>query len=146
MRVSHGCIRLYPENIETLFDLVARGETVTIINEPFLAGQLDGEWYFEGHAPLEDDSISPEDRLMSVFERAQARAGEALSVADMDHARAIASEALGVPVRVQLADAAEVFERARLVRNTVEPDPNMPTIEEVRALLDGPLEAATSDE
>jgi L,D-transpeptidase ErfK/SrfK len=32
MRVSHGCIRLYPENIEHLFDLVEIGESVTIIN------------------------------------------------------------------------------------------------------------------
>jgi hypothetical protein len=31
--------------------------------------------------------------------------------------------------------------RARVVRNTVEPDPNMPTIDEVRALLDEPLES-----
>jgi hypothetical protein len=37
-----------------------------------------------------------------------------------------------------MADANEVFHRARVVRNTVEPDPNMPTIEEVRALLDEP--------
>ena len=27
MRVSHGCVRLYPENIETLYELVAIGET-----------------------------------------------------------------------------------------------------------------------
>ena len=32
MRVSHGCVRLYPENIETLYELVAVGEPVTIID------------------------------------------------------------------------------------------------------------------
>jgi hypothetical protein len=40
-----------------------------------------------------------------------------------------------------MADADEVMHRARVVRNTVEPDPNMPTIDEVRALLDEPLES-----
>ena len=52
----------------------------------------------------------------------------------------VADEALGVPVRVLLTDSAELMLRARYVRNTVEPDPNMPTLEEVRAVLDAPLE------
>ena len=39
------------------------------------------------------------------------------------------------------SDIGEVYARARVVRNTVEPDPNMPTIEEVRALLDEPSES-----
>jgi L,D-transpeptidase ErfK/SrfK len=42
MRVSHGCVRLYPENIEPLYDMVDIGEPVTIINEPYLAGWRDG--------------------------------------------------------------------------------------------------------
>ena len=33
-------------------------------------------------------------------------------------------------------DAHEVFARASLVRNTVEPDPNAPTLTEVRELMD----------
>ena len=45
-----------------------------------------------------------------------------------------------------MADADEVFARARLVRNTVELDPNMPTIDEVRALLDEPLESELAAE
>ena len=51
MRVSHGCVRLYPENIEYLYDLVSIGEPVRIINEPFLIGDLNGEILFEAHAP-----------------------------------------------------------------------------------------------
>ena len=57
MRVSHGCVRLYPENIEYLYELVDLGESVTIINEPFLFGQREGTLYFESHAPLEDDAV-----------------------------------------------------------------------------------------
>ena len=56
----------------------------------------------------------------------------------------IADDALGVPVRVLLADSGELMARARIVRNTVEPDPNMPTLEEVRALLDEPLDEEES--
>ena len=35
----------------------------------------------------------------------------------------------------------EVMARVRVIRNTVEPDPNMPTLQEVRALLDEPIVA-----
>ena len=32
MKVSHGCIRMYPEDVESLFDLVEVGTKVNIIN------------------------------------------------------------------------------------------------------------------
>ncbi len=139
MRVSHGCVRLYPENIETLYPLVALGAEVEIVNQPYLAGYLDGELYFEGHTPLEDDDVSPVDRLvesLSVLPEELTLDRRAL-IAQME---SVATEGLGVPVRVQRNDVAEVLERARLVKNTVEPDPDVPTLAEVRELLDEPLE------
>ncbi len=141
MRVSHGCIRLYPENIEPLYGMVGIGEAVTIINEPYLAGWRDGELYFESHSPLEDDVITPEERMQELFERARNTSGAFVEQEEQDRANAVAADARGVPVRVLMADASEVMHRARIIRNTVEPDPNMPTIDEVRALLDEPLES-----
>ncbi len=141
MRVSHGCIRLYPENIEPLYGMVGIGEAVTIINEPYLAGWRDGELYFESHSPLEDDVITPEERMQELFDRARNTSGAFVEQDEQDRANAVAANARGVPVRVLMADADEVMHRARVVRNTVEPDPNMPTIDEVRALLDEPLKS-----
>ena len=43
MRSSHGCIRLYPEDIEALFSRVPRGTAVRIVNQPVLAGWRDGQ-------------------------------------------------------------------------------------------------------
>lgn len=140
MRVSHGCVRLYPENIELLYELVGLGEPVMLINEPYLAGQRDGEFYFEGHVPLEDDEVSVEDHLQAVFASLRSDDEGLPIVIDQEQVRAIATEALGVPVRVQQAEASEVMARVRVVRNTVEPDPDMPTLDEVRALLDEPME------
>lgn len=54
-RVSAGCIRMYPESIETLYHLVAIGTPVRIINEPFKTGWLNGKLYFEAHKPLLED-------------------------------------------------------------------------------------------
>ncbi len=136
MRVSHGCVRLYPENIEYLYELVAIGEPVQIINEPFLLGELDGHLVFEAHAPLEDDTISVDDRLNDLFVRFGESSVNELSIDVERSIRAIASTANGVPVMVAEFDASEVLARARLVRNIVEMDPNAPTLSEVREMMD----------
>ena len=149
MRVSHGCVRLYPENIEYLYEIVDIGESVAIINEPFLLGQLDGEWYFEGHTPLEDDQTSADERLELLLD--SHNGGSGMGQRQSDHARLIASIADGVPARLGDADADEVLERARLVRNTVEIDPDAPTLVEVREMIDeavreAELEAVAEEE
>ena len=145
MRVSHGCIRLYPENIELLYELVEIGEAVAIINEPYLVGRHNGDWYFESHAPLEDDVVSPEDRLEKLLESFDEDAHTGISANEKDHARAVASIANGVPVRIGKRDVDEVLARARLVRNIVEVDPGAPTLSEVRALIDEAVREADQE-
>ena len=58
MRVSHGCIRLYPEDIERLFSMVPVGTPVRIIDQPIKAGVRDGELFLEVHQPLIEDGDS----------------------------------------------------------------------------------------
>jgi L,D-transpeptidase ErfK/SrfK len=48
-RVSHGCIRLYPEDIPKLFQLVPNGTKVTIVNQPVKIGLRNNEVYIEAH-------------------------------------------------------------------------------------------------
>ena len=40
-RSSHGCIRLYPEDIPVLFEKVQVGTKVTVIDAPYKAGWQD---------------------------------------------------------------------------------------------------------
>ena len=144
MRVSHGCVRLYPENIEFLYEVVDIGEQVTIINEPFLIGKLDGDWYFESHAPLEDDAINPELRLEQLLEKHNSESG--INHREADQVREIAITANGVPSRLGWSDGDEVMARARLVRNTVEIDPEAPTLTEVREMIDEAVREAREEE
>jgi L,D-transpeptidase ErfK/SrfK len=139
MRVSHGCIRLYPENIEYLYELVSIGEPVQIINEPFLLGELDGELIFEAHAPLEDDTISPDDRLNDLFVSFGESSTNELSLDVESGIRTLAGLSNGVPIRVGDADTDRVLDHARRVRNVVVVDPNEPTLSEVREMLDEAL-------
>jgi len=59
MRVSHGCLRMYPEDIATLFQKVAVGTPVRVIDKPYKAGWLDGKLYLESHLPLSDEDNDP---------------------------------------------------------------------------------------
>lgn len=60
MRVSHGCIRMYPGDIETLFARVPTGTPVRIINQPFKAGWRADELYVEAHKPLQEQHLAPD--------------------------------------------------------------------------------------
>jgi len=48
-RVSSGCIRLYPEDIEKLFDEIEIGTPVTVVDQAVKLGWADGELYMEIH-------------------------------------------------------------------------------------------------
>jgi len=140
MRVSHGCVRLYPENIAILYELVSLGESVVIVNEPYLVGRLDNELYFEAHLPLTDDEVSSEDHLLSALASLRSSEEKYPALIDAEQVRSIATAGRGIAVRIHQGGASEMMTRARVIRNTVEPDPNMPTLEEVRALLDEPVD------
>lgn len=53
MQVTHGCIRMYPEDIEQFFKMVAVNTPVRIIHEPYKMGWRGDDLYIEVHAPLE---------------------------------------------------------------------------------------------
>jgi L,D-transpeptidase ErfK/SrfK len=52
VRSTHGCIRLFPADIEALYALVPVGTPVRIIHEPFKVGEQNGKVYLEVHQPI----------------------------------------------------------------------------------------------
>jgi len=140
MRVSHGCVRLYPENIEFLYTLIDIGEPVKIMNEPYQMGRKDGVLFFEAHAVLEDDTVLAEDRLAALLDAELGADGHTLNDHLKAHVRSLADISSGVPVSIVMYDAAETLARARVVQNIVERDPNEPTLSEIREMMDVPVE------
>ncbi|MFI4868981.1 MAG: L,D-transpeptidase family protein [Steroidobacterales bacterium] len=55
LRSSHGCMRLYPEDIEKLYGMVTNGTPVRVVNQPFLFGLHDQQLYLQAYTVLEDD-------------------------------------------------------------------------------------------
>ncbi|MDR3442969.1 MAG: L,D-transpeptidase family protein [Legionella sp.] len=51
-RVSAGCIRMFPEDIEHLFSLVSVGTPVRVINEPVKIGRQGGSLFLQIHPLL----------------------------------------------------------------------------------------------
>ena len=56
LRSSHGCMRLYPEDIEQLFESVPIGTKVRVVNEPFVFGWRNDELNIQAFDVLEDDA------------------------------------------------------------------------------------------
>ncbi|MBI5461929.1 MAG: L,D-transpeptidase family protein [Gammaproteobacteria bacterium] len=65
MRVTHGCLRLYPEDSEIIFHEVAVGTPVQIVNQPVKVGWVEGMLYMEVHPPLEED-LARKNTLMNI--------------------------------------------------------------------------------
>lgn len=59
MQVTHGCMRLYPEDIEQLFGMVSVNTPVLIVNQPYKWGWHEGELLVEVHPPLKEDAVEP---------------------------------------------------------------------------------------
>ncbi|MFA6037707.1 MAG: L,D-transpeptidase family protein [Legionellales bacterium] len=61
-RVSHGCIRMFPMDIEELFNNVPVGTPVSLINEPIKAGWKGNKLYLEVHPLLAEYPMSEDAR------------------------------------------------------------------------------------
>lgn len=102
MRVTHGCVRLYPEDIEALFRSVSVGTPVRIVDQPYKAGWRDGMLLLESHPPFADSKKVSANNMTPVVQ-AVINATEKKSV-PIDWPRALdaASETRGIPEPISL--------------------------------------------
>lgn len=100
MRVTSGCIRMFPEHIEQLFPLVDVGTTVHIISEPIKVGWAADTLYVEVHPPLEEESESQlRMRFTTLLRDAAYERGLEI---DWTRAEAIFAAASGLPTEVPI--------------------------------------------
>lgn len=97
MRVSHGCVRLFPENIEAIYALAPVGTRVTIVNQPYLLAWDNGQLLLEAHAPLADDPVDRQSELLAQLDTAVADSGLADYV-DTARLEEVIDLASGVPL------------------------------------------------
>ncbi len=62
MQITHGCVRMYPSDIESLFDVVSEGTPVYIVKQPIKVGWLNNVLYIEAHPDLEGENMGKDQR------------------------------------------------------------------------------------
>lgn len=98
LRASNGCIRLYPEDVEALFPTVPLKEPVTIVNQPYLIGVREGNYYLQAYRPHEELN-EPVARRRLHDELKRLEAAHQL-VVDWPRVERTLNEARGIPVPI----------------------------------------------
>jgi L,D-transpeptidase ErfK/SrfK len=106
MRVTHGCVRLLPEDIEQLFGRVSVDTKVQILNQPVKTGWQDGILYVEVHPPLDEDQEANENLMRHTLELVYAQLKERPAVLDGRALREAVEQKMGVPVAVSKPEVA----------------------------------------
>jgi L,D-transpeptidase ErfK/SrfK len=102
MAVTHGCIRMYPEDVAAIFPTVPVGTKVYLINVPLKVAFVDGNLLLEAHPPV-DAQGQTIDPVLSKFEELLNEAlGTTTTAVNWDIAIETLKKADGIPVLVGL--------------------------------------------
>jgi L,D-transpeptidase ErfK/SrfK len=94
MPVSHGCARLYPEDIEQLFPRVGVGTPVEFLYQAVKVGQRAGQVYVEAHEDLYKLDSSPVGDVLAMLRR------QRLPATDRRTVQAALKASRGLPLRL----------------------------------------------
>lgn len=93
---SSGCLRMYPEDIETLFRLVPVGTPVRIMDKPYKVGWQNGQLYLEAHKSLSGQwsTAGLDTEIKTLLLNATAEQAE---IDDWDEVKTILKQKTGIP-------------------------------------------------
>jgi L,D-transpeptidase ErfK/SrfK len=99
-RSSSGCIRVWPEDVESLFDIVNKGTKVTVVNDAFKAGWQNGKLYLESHVPLQEQQAGIADDAKPMQPAVMAATMDHPAIVDWTKAEKIAKVQNGIPQQI----------------------------------------------
>ena len=102
MAVTHGCIRMYPEDVAAIFPTVPVGTKVYLINVPLKVAFVDGNLLLEAHPPVDAQGQSIEPVLSKFQELLNEALGSTTAAVNWDIAVETLKKADGIPVLVGL--------------------------------------------
>jgi L,D-transpeptidase ErfK/SrfK len=129
MRVTHGCIRMFPEDVEAMYKTVPVGTRVNIVNQPVKIGwTADGRLFLESHPTLSESNVDgeslpaidvvatdaavPESPLTSLMRAYIAATEDRRVELDWDAAERVAQSGSGIPEAISADLAPAVGEIA----------------------------------
>lgn len=114
MQISHGCVQMYPEDIEVLFKKVPVGTSVKIVHDPYLTAWHDNMLYLEANEPLEKWLNNKRQLKKQVSKELTKLAKQHNVTVDWDKVDKVIDRADGIPtpVMVNSLDVAELSKEA----------------------------------
>jgi L,D-transpeptidase ErfK/SrfK len=128
MAVTHGCMRMYPEDVEALFPAVPVGTKVWITNEPVKVAFVDGELLLEVHPPIDGEGQTLEPNLDQFSTLLDQALGPTTAAVHWDFARETMQVANGLPTVVGLEADLDATPEA-LPEGTPPTEPVAPTVQ-----------------
>ena len=126
LRASHGCIRMYPEDIALVFGKVAVGTKVTVVNQPLVYRWHGDSLYVQAYPPHEEDGKAARDQQQALL---NAAISDKMWQRVKQHGGAIdwplteqvvkAASGVAVPVSRRGVTLQSVVDSARLVENAL---------------------------
>ncbi|GAB6140620.1 L,D-transpeptidase family protein [Methylosoma difficile] len=98
MQITHGCVRMYPEDIQALYGQVDVGTPVYLIKQPVKVGWLDNVLYIEAHPDLEGDEMSQQQRYAIALSLIQKATKEDFPDFDQEALNKALTELTGDPI------------------------------------------------
>ena len=102
--VTHGCIRMYPDDVAALFPLIPVGTPVRLVNEPVKIAWVEGELLLEAHPPIDAQGQTLEPNLDEFSAMLQAEVGNSTVAIHWEYAREVLQKANGVIATVGLEE------------------------------------------
>lgn len=97
LRVSHGCLRMFPEDIAAMFSMAEVGTKVTVIDQPYKFGWHNGKLYMAAHPPDASGEMAVHDYTPWVDALINATKEHPDVAINWEQAQTMARKATGVP-------------------------------------------------
>lgn len=118
-RVTHGCVRLFPADIEQLFNLVSVGTQVTIVHDPIKLGWRNGDLYLEVHPTLEEHPMHANERKVNLIDKMEKMLGSTQAHIDWDLVHNMMTAQTGVAQVIATTNPKPVIETAEKEESTL---------------------------
>ncbi len=129
MQITHGCVRMYPEDIEKLYYVAEVGTPVYLVKQPIKVGWLNNTLYVEAHPDLEGEELSKDERFSLALSLIQKANNGELPEFDQRPLNEALTKLEGIPTPIyeRLPPLEEAQPQAVPVENSVSaPEPRLP--------------------
>jgi L,D-transpeptidase ErfK/SrfK len=123
MQITHGCVRMYPADVEELYDMVSVGTPVYIVKQPIKVGWLDNVLYIEVHPDLEGEETTIDQRFAVAQILIQKATNQEMPV-DYDQ------KALNTAIKDQSGEPTAIYERLPPLEEASASMPTQPWVSE----------------